>query len=315
MGRLARRRRPVVVADAAARAARPLRLALQVALGVRRLARPAGRAARAGVARPRSSTSASARRAGSRTGRASPGAARSPTRCASSASGARCAAYAAERGVRLIGDVPIYVAPARPTTARTPSCSATTPSPGTPPDAYTRRASCGATRSTTGRRCGGAATAGGSRGWRARSRSSTSRGSTTSAASSPTGRCRRARGTRSAGAGGAGRAARCSTPRARALGELPLIAEDLGVITPAVDAAARPRSGCRAWSCSSSASTPATRRASTTVANHHRGPDRLHRHARQRHAARLVRVAAGAAARALVDAARPRRRSGGRGGT
>ena len=41
--------------------------------------------------RPRRSTSASARRAGSRTGRASRGAARWPTRCASSASGRRCA--------------------------------------------------------------------------------------------------------------------------------------------------------------------------------------------------------------------------------
>ena len=32
------------------------------------------------------------------------------TRCASSGSGARCGAYAAERGIRLIGDLPIYVA-------------------------------------------------------------------------------------------------------------------------------------------------------------------------------------------------------------
>ena len=62
--------------------------------------------------RPRSSTSASARRYWiedwARFGRR---AARSPTRCASTASGPRCARYAAERGVRIIGDVPIYVAP------------------------------------------------------------------------------------------------------------------------------------------------------------------------------------------------------------
>ena len=36
--------------------------------------------------------------------------ARSPTRCASTASGARCAGTRRERGVRLLGDVPIYVA-------------------------------------------------------------------------------------------------------------------------------------------------------------------------------------------------------------
>ena len=91
---------------------------------------------------------------------------------------------------------------------------------------------------------------------RARSSSSTSRASTTSAASSPTGRC--PRGARDALGGrwkrGPGPRA-CSTPRARELGELPLIAEDLGVITPAVDAAARRRSACRAWSSCSSAST------------------------------------------------------------
>ena len=74
-------------------------------------------------------------------------------------------AYAAERGVRLIGDVPIYVAPgsrrparasgALPATARSRACR---------PTRSPTRASCGATRSTTGRRCSGAATAGGSRG-------------------------------------------------------------------------------------------------------------------------------------------------------
>ena len=52
--------------------------------------------------------SAPATRTGSTTG--SPTAARSTTRCASSASGRRCARYAAERGVRLFGDMPIYVA-------------------------------------------------------------------------------------------------------------------------------------------------------------------------------------------------------------
>src|SRR5215218_5614952 len=48
VGRLARRRRPDLVADAPARPARPLRLALQGALGLRRLARPVGRPVRTG---------------------------------------------------------------------------------------------------------------------------------------------------------------------------------------------------------------------------------------------------------------------------
>ena len=47
-----------------------------------------------------------------RAGRASRARARSPTRCASSASGRALRAYARERGVRLIGDVPIYVSDA-----------------------------------------------------------------------------------------------------------------------------------------------------------------------------------------------------------
>ena len=49
VGGLARRRRPDVVADAPARPARPPSLALQGRVRVRRLARAAGRAARAGV--------------------------------------------------------------------------------------------------------------------------------------------------------------------------------------------------------------------------------------------------------------------------
>ena len=58
---------------------------------------------------------------------------------------------------------------------------------------------------------------------------------------------------------GPGRARR-STPRARALRrELPLIAEDLGVITPAVERLRDVARAARAWSCSSSASAPATR--------------------------------------------------------
>ena len=46
---------------------------------------------------------------GSPIGSASPARAPSPTRCASSASGATLRRYAAARGVRLIGDIPLYV--------------------------------------------------------------------------------------------------------------------------------------------------------------------------------------------------------------
>ena len=65
-------------------------------------------AAVAAVRAPRASSTTTP--TGSATGSTSRAATRWPTRCASSASGRLCARYAAERGVRLIGDVPIYVA-------------------------------------------------------------------------------------------------------------------------------------------------------------------------------------------------------------
>ena len=77
------------------------------------------------------------KRAGSRTGRASPAAARSPTRSASNASGAALRGYANERGVRLIGDVPIYVAPGSADHRAHPELFRADAVAGTPPDAYT----------------------------------------------------------------------------------------------------------------------------------------------------------------------------------
>ena len=63
------------------------------------------------ASRPTSSRLSSRESAtGSRTGLPSPAPARSPTRCASTGNGARSARYAAERGVKLFGDIPIYVA-------------------------------------------------------------------------------------------------------------------------------------------------------------------------------------------------------------
>ena len=99
--RLAGRGGPALVADAAARPARRAPLALQGALGVRGLARAARpiptrrcRAARRAAFRERHAFWIG-------DWEASPGGGASPTRCASSASGRRCAATRAERGVRL----------------------------------------------------------------------------------------------------------------------------------------------------------------------------------------------------------------------
>ena len=64
---------------------------------------------------------------------------------------------------------------------------------------------------------------------------STSRGSTTSAASSPTGRCRRAPPTRAAATGRGGRDAALFDAIRAELGDLPLVAENLGEITPPVE--------------------------------------------------------------------------------
>ena len=88
------------------------RLAVHAAVGVRRLAGAARGARRAGERRGDRRPSGRAqplldRRLGALRRRR----ARSPTRCGSSASGARCARTRPARGVRLIGDLPIYVAP------------------------------------------------------------------------------------------------------------------------------------------------------------------------------------------------------------
>ena len=118
------------------------------------------------------------------------GAARSPTRSASTASGPRCARYAAERGVRLIGDVPIYVAPGSADHRAHPELFRDDAVAGAPPDAFTDKGQLWGNPLYDWPALRRAATAGGSSASAARSSSSTSRGSTTSAASSPTGRCR-----------------------------------------------------------------------------------------------------------------------------
>ena len=104
--------RPVVVADPAARPARRARLAL-----------PRPPSAFAGspglLADPDAPVSAAEiesfvarhRVLDRRLGARSPATARSPTRCGSSASGARCARTRQSAACALIGDLPIYVAP------------------------------------------------------------------------------------------------------------------------------------------------------------------------------------------------------------
>ena len=70
-------------------------------------------------------------------------------------------AYAAARGVRLIGDLPIYVAPGGADHRFHPELFRTGLVAGAPPDALTAKGSSGGTRSTTGPRFGAAATGGG----------------------------------------------------------------------------------------------------------------------------------------------------------
>ena len=125
-----------MVADAAARPARPLRVALQGPLGVRGLARPAGRA---GGARQRAEELDFREREASWiedwarfAGR---GAVADQVRFEREWSALR--AYANERGVRLIGDVPIYVAPGSADHRAHPELFRDDAVAGTPPDAYT----------------------------------------------------------------------------------------------------------------------------------------------------------------------------------
>ena len=116
-----------------------------------------------------------------------------------------------------------------------------------------------------------AATAGGSSASAAPSSSSTSRGSTTSAASRPTGRSRAAPPTRArrTWVRGPGRAP-FDAARAALGSELPIIAEDLGVITPPVvrlrDDARLPRHG-RPPVRASTPTTPTARTTSSATAS------------------------------------------------
>ena len=178
-------------------------------------------------------------------------------------------AYANERGVRLIGDVPIYVAPGSADHRAHPELFRDDAVAGTPPDAYTDK----------GQLWGNplydwpALQRRGYRWWidaaRAHVRALRPR------ADRPLPRLRlllggaRGRPPRAERALAArARARAVRRAPARALGALPIIAEDLGVITPAGRAAARRARAARAWSCSSSAGCRAAPRNVHDVANH-----------------------------------------------
>ncbi len=175
------------------------------------------------------------------------------------------------------------------------SCSRSTrpasrwPWPACRPTTSTPRASSGATRSTTGTPCGAAAFAGGSTACRRSSRGSTSCASITSARSSRTGRCPPERRPRARAGGGPAPATRCSAALRAELGAIPLVAEDLGLITDEVralrDRFELPGMVVLQFAFDGSPDNP-------HLPRHHRAQRRrLYRHARQRHDRRLVRLA------------------------
>ena len=198
--RLARGRGPVVVADAAPRAPQSPALALQGGVRLRGVARVPGRARRAGVGRRARGLPGPQRLLDRRLGRVRrrdagdqrPGALRArvdgAARVCPRARGAPDRRRADLRRARQRRRHALARAVPRRRRGRGPARRV-----------HGRRASCGATRSTTGPRCAGGTTAGGSSACGGPSTSSTSPASTTSAASRPTGRCRATRATPPAG--------------------------------------------------------------------------------------------------------------------
>ena len=218
-------------------------------------------------------------------------------------------AYAADRGVKIIGDVPIYVAPGSADHRAHPELFQDGAVAGTPPDAYTDK----------GQLWGNplydwpAMQRRGYRWWTARlertfelfdlARIDHFRGFVAYWAVP--------KGARHALSGswkrGPGRAV--FDAAARALDrELPLIAEDLGVITPAVERL-RDGLGYPGMVIVQFGFNPRRPAQPPRPGQPRRAPHRLHRHPRPRHRARVVRVARGRRARAGRRRDRPRRRA------
>ena len=148
--------------------------------------------------------------------------------------------YAHRRGVEIVGDAPIFIALHSAEVWARPDLFELDPTggprwwPACRPICSAPPASAGATRCTAGARMRRRATPGGSSASGAPSSWWTSCASITFAASRPTGRSRPAspRPSTAAGCNGPGEA--LFNAIGKALGPLPIIAEDLGVITPDV---------------------------------------------------------------------------------
>ena len=196
-------------------------------------------------------------------------------------------AYARERGVRLIGDVPIYVAWDSVDHRSHPELFLDGVVAGAPPDDL----------GPEGQHWGNplfdwagararAATAGGSSGCGGRSSSSTSPGSTTSAASRRSGRSRRAETDARTGRWLPGPGEAPFRAAERELGPLPVIAEDLGLITRDVvelrDRLGFPGMAVMLWAFKGAREQPAPAREPPRAAG------RLHLHPRHRDARRRL---------------------------
>ena len=280
-----------MVAGAPARAARPDRLAVHGLVGVRRVAGAARRARRAGE-RARGS-----RRFGEREVAwiddwerfAGPGAVEDQVRFDREWSALR--AYAASRGVRLIGDLPIYVAPGSADHLAHPELFQRGVVAGAPPDALSAAGQLWGNplydwAAVRRRR----ATAGGSSACGGRLRCSTCPASTTSAASSRTGPC--AAGERTAQVGRWRRGPGAALFRAIERAARAAAADRRG---PGGDHTGR-RGSARRARASRDGRAPvrapaAGRRNPHRPENHRREPRRLHGHARHADRARLVGVA------------------------
>ena len=136
----------------------------------------------------------------------------------------------------MFGDVAIYVAPGSADHRAHPELFRSGVVAGAPPDAFSDDGQLWGNPVYDWPALRRRSTGGGSSGCGGRCRCSIWPGSTTSAGSCRTGPCLPGRARRGPGGGSAGPGGRCSTRLRGRWGTLALVAEDLGVITPAVTA-------------------------------------------------------------------------------